>query len=188
LQRAARLIYLNRTAFNGLYRVNKRGEFNVPFGCKSGTVVCESEKIRACSTLLRRAKLQTMDFRLLFPAVTPEDDIYIDPPYTVSHGSNGFRHYNERLFSWEDQLALARHANDVVRKGGRVAVSNALHSDILQLYPRNLFRPFLIIRQSQIAGDARYRGRSKELLLVSHSLLTSGDLPKKLKLLPVPRA
>lgn len=181
VQRAARLIYLNRTAFNGLYRVNKNGEFNVPFGCRPGTTVCESDKIWICSKLLRPAVLRTGDFRLLFATIKPEDNVYIDPPYTVSHGNNGFRQYNEKLFSWEDQRALADHACALASKGGHVVVSNAMHKDILPLYPQRVFRRFQVVRQSSIAGQACHRGKQAELLLVSHAVVEGVQLPEQLE-------
>ena len=102
--RAARFVYLNKTAFNGLFRVNKRGEFNVPYGCKHGTQVCEATKLRACSQALQKASLLTSDFRAVLEMASTADSVFVDPPYTVKHDNNGFRRYNEHIFSWQDQV------------------------------------------------------------------------------------
>lgn len=169
LDRAVRLIYLNRTAFNGLYRVNRKGEFNVPFGCKEGTRVCDQETIRAASTALANAKIVRQDFRSALVRARSDDVVYADPPYTVKHDNNGFRRYNEKIFSWDDQRDLAELLSTVVLKGARVIVSNAHHDTIRAMYPRKLFQAFIVARTTCMAGDARKRGVCLEWLLVSRN-------------------
>jgi DNA adenine methylase len=93
LQRATRLIYLNRTCFNGIYRVNRNGQFNVPRGTKD-RVVIDTDDFGGMSELLRNAELQVGDFEVLVNRAEREDFVFCDPPYTVRHNYNGFRKYN----------------------------------------------------------------------------------------------
>jgi len=167
LSRAVRLIYLNRTAFNGLYRVNQRGQFNVPFGCKPGTRVCDEIAIRTTSRVLRSAELVCQDFRATLSKAKATDVIYVDPPYTVRHDANGFRRYNEKIFSWDDQQDLANILGELVRRGARVVVSNAHHKSVRAVYPNILFHAFGVTRATCMAGDPRRRGVCKEWLLIS---------------------
>lgn len=169
LERAVRLIYLNRTAFNGLYRVNRLGEFNVPFGCKKGTRLCDRDSIRSASRALAKAQIIHQDFRIALSQVQPSDVVYADPPYTVKHDNNGFRRYNETIFSWEDQQDLANSLQKLVKKGVRVIVSNAHHDTISAMYSKTAFRAFVVTRTTCMAGDASRRGTCQEWLLVSRN-------------------
>lgn len=167
LDRAVRMLYLNRTAFNGLFRVNQQGFFNVPFGCKSGTKLCDPANIRAASIALQNATLSISDFRDTLRNIRRTDTVYVDPPYTVRHNNNGFRRYNEQIFSWQDQVELASLLNDLASNGVTVIVSNAVHHDVCKLYAPRLFRAVEVRRPSQMAANVKYRGPCKELLLFS---------------------
>jgi len=171
LRRAIRIMYLNRTAFNGLYRVNQKGDFNVPFGCKPETKPCDPIKIRNCSKPLTNSKLMAMDFRDALRQARGTDRIYLDPPYTVTHNSNCFRYYNERLFSWADQTELSTQAHSLVQRGARIVISNANHDDIRHLYSASLFRAFSIRRVTNMAASTSRRGTCTELLLISRTTL-----------------
>ncbi len=171
LQRATRLIYLNRTAFNGIYRVNLQGHFNVPFGCKPGTKILDELGLRKCSAALQAASLSELDYRDSLERIREDDWVYIDPPYTVNHDSNGFRRYNERLFSWKDQEHLARWASSFAQGGGRVVVSNAMHPEVLALYQHSCFTALTVERASNMAAANQYRGTRQELLLVSKAIV-----------------
>ena len=103
--RAARFLYLNRTCWNGLYRVNLAGKFNVPKGTKSN-VILDTDDFASVSKILGKAKLVCCDFETVVDQAESGDFIYADPPYTVRHNMNGFIKYNEVLFSWEDQQRL----------------------------------------------------------------------------------
>jgi DNA adenine methylase len=167
---AARFLYLNRTAFNGLYRVNADGAFNVPFGRRHGTNLCQREILADCSARLRPAHLRAQDFRSTLAAIGEGDTAYIDPPYTTRHATNGFRRYNERLFTWLDQLELAEVSTRAAAAGTHIIVSNAPHQDVIALYPKDLFLARKIRRDSRVAADARHRGAVWELLIWSRSL------------------
>ena len=163
ITRAVRFLYLNRTAFNGIYRVNRQGLFNVPFGCKPGTVVCDPELLRSASIALQNRKISTSDFERAIDAADEGDLIYADPPYTTKHDNNGFRRYNEEIFSWEDQIRLAKSCRQAVARGAYVIVSNANHGPIVDLYKG--FRCKRISRQSLISGVAHGRCSVKECIL-----------------------
>jgi DNA adenine methylase len=169
VSRAVRMIYLNRTAFNGLYRVNRKGEFNVPFGCKPGTRVCDSHAIRQASRALAIAEVRCQDFRVTLADVQPTDRVYIDPPYTVKHDNNGFRRYNEHIFTWQDQRDLADAVLKLVESGARVIASNAHHETIGEMYPKAAFHAFPMSRASCMAGEASGRGDCREFLFVSRT-------------------
>jgi DNA adenine methylase len=176
IDRAVRLIYLNRTAFNGIYRVNLDGKFNVPFGCKEGTKVCDAVGIRACSLALKHSAIHAVDFRVMLRKVRPSDALYVDPPYTVKHNNNGFRRYNERLFSWTDQMELALKLSKLARDGVQIVVSNSCHKEVRALYPRRHFTAIEVERSSCMAADVAYRGDCKELLLISRSVAETSNL------------
>jgi DNA adenine methylase len=153
--RAARVIYLTTLAFNGIYRVNLRGEFNVPYGYKKHVVPCDAERIRGASKQLRRARLVVGDFEDVAANAIANDLLYFDPPYTVAHGSNGFLKYNEKILQWEDQLRLACVATSAAERGCKVIVSNADHPSVRKLYSH--FTPERIHRASVMAASAANR-------------------------------
>lgn len=165
--RAARFLYLNRLAFNGVWRVNARGEFNVPYGHRPPNDLVAATRLRACGAALRDASLQTCDYLEALHRVRAGDVVYCDPPYTVSHNNNGFIRYNENLFSWADQRALAARAAELTDLGVHVAVSNAAHHDVLRLYPSHAFHAFRVVRTSRVAGAVSHRRPQAEMLFVS---------------------
>lgn len=170
VHRAARFIYLNRAAFNGLYRVNREGKFNVPFGCKLNTTACNEQQLRDASTSLQTAKLCVGDFRATMTKPMKESVLFLDPPYTVKHNNNGFRRYNECIFSWKDQVDLAALAKVYARKGAAVVATNAWHNDVVALYDNRYFRTIRVNRPSNMAADVKHRGRFDEVLIVSRSI------------------
>jgi DNA adenine methylase len=161
--KAARLIYLNKTAFNGMYRVNLQGEFNVPFGRYVNPTICDSDRIRAASRALRGVTLRVGDFEQTLKAAKAGDVVYLDPPYITGHRNNGFLKYNAPLFSWEDQLRLAELAVRLARRGVSVVVSNSDHSDVTALYEG--FYHYGVTRNSLIGGQGSHRGQVREALL-----------------------
>ena len=135
ISRAARLLYLNRTAFGGMYRVNAEGKFNVPYGGgRTPQILWERNILRQASNALKAASLQRCDFAVSLREAGAGDVAYCDPTYTVMHNNNGFVRYNERNFSWADQCRLAAAAKAAVDRGATVIVSNAHHAEIAALY------------------------------------------------------
>lgn len=160
---AARFIYLNRTCWNGLYRVNFRGEFNVPIGTKS-KVILDFDDFESVANLLRRAKLNACDFEECINTAGAGDLVFADPPYTVKHNYNGFVKYNETLFTWEDQIRLRDAVAAAHSRGATVLVTNANHKTIRQLY-KGIGRMTVIKRASVIGGTVSARGPVEELLI-----------------------
>ena len=163
LLRAARLLYLNRTCFNGLYRVNKSGQFNVPIGTKT-EVLFENETFEPFSYLLKDIVLCAQDFEKTLESAGDNDLIYADPPYTVSHNFNGFLKYNDNIFSWDDQIRLRNILENVALRGARILISNANHDSIRDLY-QGFGRFVEIYRYSVISGLSGNRMPTSEILI-----------------------
>ena len=162
--RAAQFIYLNRVCWNGLYRVNRQGKFNVPFG-NHGRAVADANHLVEVSQALQGAVVSCGDFEETVAHAEEGDFIYFDPPYTSLHSNNGFRQYNETLFSWEDQRRLGRTAARLSELGCHVVVSNANHDGILELYPG--FSHKRVTRHSVLAANPKFRRVTTELLIAS---------------------
>ncbi|MBI2861392.1 MAG: Dam family site-specific DNA-(adenine-N6)-methyltransferase [Chloroflexi bacterium] len=163
--RAARLIYLATLAFNGIYRTNLNGRFNVPYGHKTHINPCATEKIYAVSRGLQSATLLACDFAIAVTDARKGDIVYMDPPYTVAHRNNGFIKYNAKMFTWDDQVRLADVCERLVHRGCRVIISNADHPAIHQLYSR--FNVKKVERVSRVASSASFRGRIQECVFHS---------------------
>jgi DNA adenine methylase len=166
-QRAAQFIYLNKTCWNGLYRVNSQGRFNVPFGRPKSANVVAPDILRSCSRALRSpgVHLEVGDFAETLASVTAGDLVFLDPPYVTGHNNNGFVEYNERLFSWHDQERLASLAVDLAASGVHVIVTNAAHYDVVALYPG--FESITFTRKSTLASSTARRGAVREAILYS---------------------
>ena len=119
-EHAAQFIYLNKVGWNGLYRVNLSGKFNVPYGRpKSSNVADAVNLVRCAATLRGRARLQVADFEASVDDCKRGDLVFFDPPYVTGHSNNGFVDYNEKLLSWDDQERMARLAERPGREGDR---------------------------------------------------------------------
>jgi len=163
-ERAAKLIYLNRTCWNGLFRVNQNGWFNVPIGTKTD-VALETDDFEAVANLLQTAELICSDFENIIDRSKGGDLLFIDPPYTVKHDDNGFIKYNEKLFNWDDQVRLRDAVLRAKERGVRVILTNANNSSI-----RNLYKKYFDIRSfkrsSVLSGKSEFRGTVRELIIM----------------------
>lgn len=164
IDKAARFLYLNRTCWNGLYRVNKFGKFNVPKGTKT-SVVFSGESFREYSDALRGAKIHRSDFEATFENCGTHDFVFADPPYTVKHNMNGFVRYNERIFSWSDQERLLESIRGAVDRGSVVIVANADHPSIHEIYGGEC-RIVRVGRHSVLSGKNEHRRKITECLYV----------------------
>ncbi|RVI14595.1 Dam family site-specific DNA-(adenine-N6)-methyltransferase [Sinorhizobium meliloti] len=163
LAQAARFIYLNRTCWNGLYRVNKRNEFNVPIGTKT-SVLLPTDDFLATSDLLRNVRILHQDFESALDDASRGDFVFVDPPYTVKHNFNGFVKYNDKIFSWSDQVRLRDAVKRASSRGAQVLVTNANHESIREIYD-GIGRHEVVSRASVLSGNPAHRARTEELII-----------------------
>lgn len=160
--RAARTLYLNRTCWNGLYRVNRDGAFNVPIGTKTAVISIE-EDFSEIARVLARARIRCCDFEGTIEESGSGDFLFVDPPYTVKHNMNGFIKYNEQIFSWDDQIRLREALEGAIQRGASVVVANADHASLRELYIDSFdYTP--VSRMSVLAGKSTARTATTEAL------------------------
>lgn len=133
---AARFIYLNRTCFNGIFRVNKRGEFNVPYGYKRHPVMPDLQHLRVAAMALGRASLRTMGFQEAVNQIQEKSFVYFDPPYPPLNGTAYFTHYTPDRFNPDDQQELADCVATLDARGIPFLMSNAATPLVRSLYRR----------------------------------------------------
>ena len=161
--RAVWLIYLNRTCWNGLYRVNRKNEFNVPIGTKT-SVILPTDDFYAVGILLSSAEILCQDFEETLDDARLEDFVFVDPPYTVNHNLNGFLKYNDKIFSWSDQVRLRDAVERAASRGAQVLVTNANHGSVRDLYS-DVGKLDVVDRVSVLAADAAHRMQTEELVV-----------------------
>lgn len=134
IARASRTIYLNRTCFNGLYRVNRRGQFNVPFGRYTDPVICHADRLRAVSEVLAGVDLRLADYRDAVAGARAGDFVYFDPPYQPISRTANFTSYTAGAFGEAEQAALAATFAELSARGVRAMLSNSDTPFIRELY------------------------------------------------------
>lgn len=164
-ERAAQFIYLNQLCFNGLYRVNRKGEFNVPYGNRESHNF-NLPNLRAVAQSLKNTEIYHRDFEASLVDVSPGDLVFLDPPYTVSHNTNGFIEYNEKLFSMADQERLSKFIAEVARRNAYFILTNAAHETIRDMFG-SLGDIYEFSRPSLIAARNANRGRYAELFITN---------------------
>ena len=162
-ERAAQFLYLNRTCWNGLYRENLAGKFNVPIGTKS-LVFDPDEDFGAISALLEQADIACCDFETTINKAEDGDFVFCDPPYTTAHNLNGFVKYNQQIFSWDDQVRLRDAATRATERGATVIVTNADHPSLHSLYC-GAGKIDIFERASVISGISKGRRMTSEILV-----------------------
>ena len=173
---SAQLIYLNRTCWNGLYRVNRSGKFNVPYGYHDRRIF-DADHLLKISEALQTSELRYGDFFSVVYDAKEGDFVYFDPPYTTRHSRNGFLKYNRNLFTWEDQERLGRVAVELAKRGCHVMVTNASYDPILELYPG--FRHEAVSRNSVLAANPIYRQVTTEFLIYSEHIARVDDYKER---------
>ncbi len=163
IQKAVRFIYLNKAGFNGIYRVNRNGEYNVPYGRRKGIDLVERENLLLVSDRLQRAVLKEQDFGKSMAKVREGDLVFLDPPYTVAHENNGFIEYNQKIFSLRDQYRLAEWIRKINEIGAYYILTNAKHTAITEIYDI-INTPRGIYRSSTIGGNGAERKRVSEFI------------------------
>lgn len=165
-ERAARTIFLNRTGYNGLYRVNSRGQFNVPFGRYTNPVVCNAPNLRACSRALAGARLEVADFSACLRHAQRGDLVYFDPPYVPVSETATFTSYIPGGFGWEQQQQLADTFRQLAREGVFVMLSNSDTPELRALYRD--FRVESVKARRAINSRADRRGQIGEVVVLSY--------------------
>lgn len=168
---AARFLYLRAHAFGGLYRVNRRGKFNVPYGgLRRKQLPCEAELV-ATSAALKGVTLDNQDFQGTLASVSGGELVYLDPPYIASKaGQETFNRYVNHVFDYQDHEHLAKLAMDIVDSGAFVIVSNSYATRIRSLYSDEHFFRFRLDRYSRASARTSGRGVVSELFAVSRNV------------------
>ncbi len=166
---AAWLIYLNRTAFNGLYRVNSKGCFNVPFGRYSAPNICRAEHLRVCSGLLQDVSLQAEGFERVLETAVEGDVVYFDPPYIPLSETAQFTSYTRGGFGPDDQIRLRDVAIELAGRGVKVLLSNHDVPAVRELYDEARFELRVVPVARAINSKGGKRGKVDELVIVARS-------------------
>lgn len=167
VKRAARFLYLNRTAFNGLYRVNSKGRFNVPFGRYSNPKICDEENILLASEALKDARLSCKDFSTVLENAKSGDFVYFDPPYHPISKTANFTSYTKLDFSEEDQRRLNAVYSELDSRSVQVMLSNSSAPLIIELYSN--YAPMTVMARRAINCKADRRGEVAEILALNYA-------------------
>lgn len=172
IEKAALMIFLNKTCFNGLYRVNRSGLYNVPMGAYKSPLICDEENLRAVSGKLQRVKITCGDYRASADFIDGNTFVYFDPPYRPLTDTASFTAYTENLFDDGEQLKLAVFAEEMSAKGAKVVVSNSdpKNHDPNDDFFEKIYATYSIKRVEatrMINCNSKERGKIKELLISS---------------------
>ena len=170
LEKAALFIFLNKTCFNGLYRVNRKGLFNVPIGSYKKPPICDAENLRLISGLLKNVQIKCGDYSKCADFIDENTFVYIDPPYRPLTATASFTSYSENEFGDKQQIELGKFVDEISAKGAKVLISNSdpKNSDESDSFFDDLYSNYTIIRVSakrMINSKATGRGSVNELLI-----------------------
>ena len=166
VKRAARMIFLNKTCFNGLYRVNSRGEFNVPHGSHAKPTICDESGLRAASSALQSVEIRESDFEAAIREAKPKDFVYFDPPYIPVSETSNFTAYTENLFGLDEQRRLADVAAKLATRDIDFLLSNSNHPDVQDLYRSRGMSTRDVVAGRAINSVGTGRGRVAEYLIL----------------------
>lgn len=165
VKKAAFFLYLNRTGFNGLYRVNKKGEFNVPFGKYKNPTIVDEKRILSASHALNQTKIYNEDFEYILDVAKKDDLVYFDPPYEPMSDTSNFTAYSKSGFTIEDQKRLSKTCKILDDAGVNFILSNSHVDRIIQLYEE--FHIYTVKARRAINSDASKRGAVNEILVTN---------------------
>ena len=131
-------------------------------------VILETDDFKKISNLLKGVALFAGDFEKIINKAKAGDFIFADPPYTVKHAYNGFVKYNEKLFSWEDQVRLKEALVRASNRGAYIMMTNAFHDSIKSLYHGTGFKKEIVLRNSMIAASGSNRGKYEEYIITNY--------------------
>lgn len=166
VERAARMIYLNRAGFNGLYRVNSKGKFNVPFGQHKNPTICNVPNLVACASVLAGVKLRVESFEAAAKRVRPGDFVYFDPPYIPRSTTAYFTKYQKQDFGMANQQKLAEVFEQLASRGVYVMLSNSDVPWVHNHYRKYTIRPFMARRA--VNADSARRGPVGEVVVTNY--------------------
>ena len=170
VEKAAYFIFLNKTCFNGLYRVNRKGQFNVPMGSYKNPAICDESNLRNIHLALQNVTIVCGDYTLSKSFIDSKTFVYIDPPYRPISQTSSFTSYNSDSFDDNEQIRLAKFINEINAAGAKIVLSN---SDPKNVNPEDdffedLYKSYKIHRVSatrMINSNAEKRGKINELLI-----------------------
>jgi len=166
ISQAARLIYLNKTCFNGLYRVNSKGKFNVPIGSYKNPGIVIEPSIREASRLLQEVKLEVLPFQKILSMARKGDFVYFDPPYMPLSKTSSFTSYTKDSFSERNQEELADIFDKLDKKGCRLMLSNSNHPFLKRLYAKQKITTVKATRAINSKGSER--GKINEIVVTNY--------------------
>ncbi len=165
IRKTARMIYLNKTCFNGLYRVNQKGQFNVPFGRYKNPKICDEKNLHAVSKALERATITGSDFAESVKDAAKGDLVYFDPPYQPVSGTAYFTDYTAGGFGEDEQRRLAKVFSELHERGCYILESNSAASLIQDLYSSKEYVIDTVQAKRAISCNPEGRGEVSELLI-----------------------
>lgn len=165
---AARMIFLNQAGFNGIYRVNQKGQFNVPIGSSLNRVINNSEAILLTSSFLKNHKFSSVDFEKATVTATSGDFVYLDPPYFPVSAYSDFTRYTKEQFSLDDQERVAEVFKKAAKAGAKVLLSNSNVPAIHELYKD--YNISLISSSRSLSSDKNKRGNVEEVLVSNYEV------------------
>ena len=173
IEKAILFIFLNKTCFNGLYRVNKKGKFNVPMGAYKKPKICDEENLKNVSLTLRNVKIVYADYRKSEKFIDDKTFVYIDPPYRPLNITSSFTSYTENDFNDKEQIELAEYINVLNKKGAKIVISNSdpKNNDIDDNFFDKLYKNYNINRVKatrMLNSNASLRGAINELLITNY--------------------
>lgn len=168
--KAALMIFLNKTCFNGLFRVNRKGAFNVPMGAYKNPMICDEANLRAVSEKLQNVSIVCGDYRASADFIDEHTFVYFDPPYRPLTTTSSFTAYTENLFNDEEQIELAKFVNAMDKKGAKIVVSNSdpKNANEDDEFFDEIYSAHKITRveaSRMINSNSSARGKIKELLI-----------------------
>ena len=167
VEKASRIIYLNRCCYNGLYRVNSKGYFNAPFGKYKNPKICNEENLKLVHKVLKDVKLMNTSFELCLNYAKKDDFIYFDPPYVPISESANFTSYTKSSFKKEDQIKLFNVFKELDQKGCKLLLSNSYNEFILKLYKN--YQINIVYAKRAINSNPDKRGEIKEILIINNN-------------------
>jgi DNA adenine methylase len=166
VQKASRFIYLNRTCYNGLYRVNSKNQFNTPFGRYTNPTILDEANLRACSAVLRNVELRVGDFRIIESSLKIKDFVYFDPPYIPLTKTANFTGYSRNGFDENLQRSLCDFCHRLNDRGIQFMLSNSSAPLVLELYKS--FNIEYVLASRAINSQANKRGQIPEAIVTNY--------------------